>query len=220
MSHSVKKLFSAGDLERITNAVREAESKTSGEIVPFIVDHSDSYEVAEWRCGALFGLIVMIAAIYIQRFTMVWVGLDIATVCLGVLAAFGFGMAAARFLPPVRRLAAGHGLMERRVAQRATEAFVSEEVFKTRDRTGILLFVSLFEHKVLVLGDSGINAKVAKSDWESLVQSMTRGISDGKYVEALVEGIRLSGELLGREGVRIRPDDTDELPDTLRMSDK
>jgi putative membrane protein len=109
--------------------------------------------------------------------------------------------------------------MERRVHQRATEAFLSEEVFNTRDRTGILIFLSLLERKVLVLGDSGINARVQQSDWHDIVQRVVSGIRSGKPAEGLTDAIHQCGLLLQKHGIAIRPDDKDELSDSLRTSD-
>jgi putative membrane protein len=109
-------------------------------------------------------------------------------------------------------------LVERRVAQRAAEAFLAEEVFDTRDRTGILLFLSLLEHKVLVLGDAGINAKVQQSEWEEVVKLIVDGMRSGKPADGLIEAIQKCGALLKREGVVIKPDDKDELSNQMRTS--
>jgi putative membrane protein len=110
--------------------------------------------------------------------------------------------------------------MNHRVSQRAAEAFIAEEVFQTRDRTGILLFFSLLEHRVLVVGDSGINAKVEKQDWDDVVTTVIEGMKAGTPAEGLIKAIGMCGELLQRQGVRRRADDSDELSDGLRMSDR
>jgi putative membrane protein len=73
------------------------------------------------------------------------------------------------------------------------------------------------EHKVLVLGDSGINAKVRQSEWEEIVRKVVEGMRRGAPAEALVEAVRLCGDLLQKHGLARRPDDTDELPDDMRM---
>ncbi|RPH37202.1 hypothetical protein EHM92_03310 [bacterium] len=125
-----------------------------------------------------------------------------------------------KMIPPLKRWFAGNLLMERRVAQRAAEAFVSEEVFKTRERTGIMIFLSILEHKVLVLGDSGINAKVKSEEWDDVVKRIVTGIRSGKPAEGLIDGIAQCGVLLQKHGVAIRQDDSDELSDSLRTNDK
>ena len=97
------------------------------------------------------------------------------------------------------------------------KAFVDEEVFSTRDRTGILIFISLLEHRIEVLGDTGINNKVSSDEWIDVVGRIRDGIRSGKTAEGMIEAIDMCGRLLERSGVEIREDDTDELPNTLRI---
>jgi putative membrane protein len=213
-------LFAPADQERIKAAVHQAEGKTSGEIVPYVVGQSDAYEEAEWRCGALLGTAALAAFSLIFSFTSIWLPLTIAEIVISVLVAGVLGVLLARFIPGVKRFFAGQQLMERRVAQRAAEAFVSEEVFNTKERTGILIFLSILEHQVLVLGDSGINAKVKQEEWEDVVKRIASGIRSGKPTEGLIDGIHQCGALLQKRGVVLRPDDKDELPDSLRTEEK
>ena len=214
--NKIEKLFSADDLKRIEEAVREAEKQTSGEIVPTVVSASDPYDDALWRAGVLFGVLALTVLVLIHRFSTSWEPLELAQIGLGTLAATLVGVLLTRFVEPAKRLFAGNDLMERRVAQRAAEAFLNDEVFNTRDRTGILIFISLLEHKVIVLGDSGINAKVQKSDWEGIVTTIVDGIRAGKPTDGLIEAVRQCGSLLKKQGLAVRPDDTDELGNTLR----
>jgi putative membrane protein len=217
MSRTTTSIFTRDDLNRITASVREAERKTSGEIVPFIVDQSDPYEEAEWRCGCLMAVIALGVMSALHTFTLSWLPIDMAELALVTLSAGIAGVAAATYVPVVKRIFAGNHLIERRVAQRAAQAFLSEEVFKTRDRTGILLFISILEHRVLVLGDAGINAKVEHSDWEDVVQTVVRGIRSDRPADGIVDAIGRCGNLLERHGVARRPDDTDELSDEARL---
>jgi putative membrane protein len=210
-------MFTRDDLDRITASVRAAERNTSGEIVPFIVDQSDPYEEAEWRCGSLMAVIALGAMSAIHSFSNSWLPIDMAEIALAALCAGIAGVVAAKYVPVVKRFFAGNHLIERRVAQRAAQAFLSEEVFATRDRTGILLFISLLEHRVLVLGDAGINAKVEHADWGGIVQTAIRGIQSDRPADGIVEAIGKCGDLLGRHGVARRPDDTDELSDEARL---
>jgi putative membrane protein len=99
-------------------------------------------------------------------------------------------------------------------------AFLEEEIFRTRERTGILIFLSLFEHRVVILGDEGINRRVEKEEWEGIVDDLVSGIRAGETVEGLVEAITRCGELLERRGVAIREDDADELRDHLRSRER
>ncbi len=220
MASSVARLFTEKDLIRIRQAVQDAEKKTSGEIVPFVVEQSDDYERAIWRGGSAAGVVALLAFLVLSLFTGFWLPFTLPVVLAVILASFGCGLAMTQFIAPLKRLLAGRALMQRRAGQRAADAFISEEVFDTRERTGILLFVSLFERQVLVVGDSGINARVKQEEWDDVVQTVIGGIRKGSYGDGLVDAIGKCGALLERRGVERRHDDTDELRDDLRMSDR
>lgn len=211
-------LFTRKDLDRIAAAVKEAEGKTSGELVPYVVDRSDEYDEAELRATIAGGILPLVVILIIQKFTSLWLTVDTPDVLLVTLACMLAGWGAANLFPSVKRLLAGQTLLARRVAQRAAEAFISEEVFATRDRTGILLFISVLEHRVVVLGDAGINAHVQQEEWNDVVGCVTRGLRSGRVTEGIVEAIALCGTLLKKRGVEHRPTDINELPDSLRTA--
>ena len=209
--------FTQSELDRITEAVRAAESKTSGEIVPYFVQSSDEYPIAHWRGGVLLAAVAMLASLVVQTMSRTWLPYGMLEMSGTTIASFLLGVFLSRMVPSFKRMMLGHTMIEQRVSQRATLAFVSEEVFRTRERTGILMFLSFFERKVVILGDSGINAKVTQSDWDGIVHSLVANIRQGKTVDGLVEAIRQCGELLQHHGVERRRDDTDELSDSLRV---
>ena len=220
MAQAISRLFSAADLERISAAVHDAERRTSGEIVPYVVEQCDDYEFAEWRGGALLALLTAIVLMFLHSYTAIWLPIDLAGKLLAVLIAFGAGMLLVKYVQSLKRILAGSAVMERRLHQRASEAFVAEEVFLTRDRTGILLFLSILERRVLVLGDAGINQKVKPEEWQDVVATVVSGIHGGSPVDGLVDAIQKCGALLERRGVGVRPDDRDELSDSLRIKDR
>ncbi|GJQ21575.1 MAG: hypothetical protein HBSIN02_19300 [Bacteroidia bacterium] len=212
-----RRFFSSEDLEKISRAVKEAEKRTAGEIVPYFVERSDTYDVAAWRGGALFASIAVVAIALLHLLTETWHGLGPLEIGIIILGALGLGVFITHRVAPLKRLLAGNDLLELRVAQRAAQAFIAEEVFKTRDRTGILLFLSLLEHKVLVVGDSGISARVEQSEWRDVVETITRGIQTGKPADGLIEAIRKCGILLQKKGVRRHRADRNELGNKLRI---
>ncbi|MDZ7266746.1 MAG: hypothetical protein ONB48_06825 [candidate division KSB1 bacterium] len=220
MSKRFARLFSEQDRTAIAAAITQAEGRTAGEIVPYVVTQSDDYEIATWR-GGMFALLVLLTALLLVRwYSSHWLELGFLATAMLVLAAQGTGMLAVHFLPPLKRFFAGARLIEQRVGQRAAVAFLDEEIFRTRERTGILIFLSLLEHKVIVLGDAGINAKVQQAEWDEVVRLLTEGMRAGAPAQALIRAIKKCGELLERQGVSPRPDDTSELSDKLRFTDR
>ncbi len=218
----MKDLFTEDDRVRIREAVAQAEGRTSGEIVPYIVPQSASYDAAVWRGASLSAIlalcvIMLILQLY-QGWSLSWLYASWSLAVL-VLAAGTLGAVATAYVAPLKRLLAGNALLDREVHQRAMQAFIEEEVFSTRERTGILLFISLLEHRIEVVGDAGINQKVTPDEWTDVVLRIREGIKAGKVADGLVAAIGLCGELLERGGVEIRPDDINELSDDLRIRD-
>ena len=211
--------FGAADRAAIEAAVKEVELTTAGEIVPFAVGRSDGYVEASWK-GALSGALLFSAAAatlceirpYWGVLLPLWIALPPA---LGALTGFLLTLG----VPALRRWLVAPEVLELRVRQRALGAFVQQEVFRTRDRTGILIFLSLFEHRVLVLGDAGINAGVEPRQWEEIAGAIADGVRRGQPGPALADGIRRCAGLLASRVVR-QPSDEDELGNTLRTAEE
>jgi putative membrane protein len=212
-------LFSEQDKKRIADAVKDAERRTSGEIVPFVVGRSDSYPEAWLRAGALFGFLALFVFALADMGTDLWLPFGFAESGVIVILAFGLGAVLTLFSPAFKRLFIAGGIMQQRVDERAALSFIDEEVFNTRDRTGILIFISLFEHRVRILGDTGINAQVKQEEWDAVVQVITDAIRNSAAASGMLEAIGMCGELLERHGVEIRPDDSNELDNRIRFSD-
>jgi putative membrane protein len=213
----IEKVFSDKDRGEIEAAVRAAEKTTAGEIVPVVVQRSGHYDEAVWRAATLGALAAVLVAALAHVLSGRW---GIASWLWLVAPAVGgaaLGFLAGRLLPGFKRLLIHPHDLDLAVHRRAALAFLDNQVFNTSGRTGILIFLSLFERRVVILGDSGINSKVEQHEWDSLVAELAGGIRAGRTAAALIAAIGQCGELLQRRGVARRDDDTDELPDQLRI---
>ncbi len=211
-------LLETFDTDRVREAVAEAETQTAGEIVPVIVSRSDDYAVSVWR-GASFlavctlGLVLLFVQLY-EGWSFGWAYTSWGAVLLALGAGtVGAGLVAA--VPALKRNLAGSARRNRRVRDRAMRAFVENKVFRTDDRTGILLFVSLLERRIEVLGDAGINETVDPEDWTNIIERIRRSIRTDTLTQGMVEGIAMCGDLLERKGVA-SDDDEDELSNRVR----
>lgn len=206
---------SAAEAAAIRSAVAEAEGRTGGEIVALALASADDYQAAFWKGAALLGLASSAAAAALDQIRPMWIARPswmLLYVACGLLA----GGLAARYVAPWRRWLCGPALLERRLAQRAREAFLAHSVFATRDRTGILVAVSAFERQVVVIADEGIHAKVPAGTWEELARETAATVRASGPGPALLQAVRAAGELLGAHGVARRGDDRNELPDDVR----
>ncbi len=84
---------------------------------------------------------------------------------------------------------------------------------KTRDRTGVLIFVAVRQRAIEILGDAGIHAKVPEGFWEGTVSNLSAAFKGGRYADGLCEAVAEVGEHLARHFPR-SPNDGNELPDT------
>jgi putative membrane protein len=212
---SIERFFTPADRAAIEAAVREVEGRSAGEIVPYVVERSDRYVRADWTGAALGALAASLAAAFVRWAGDFW-GISVAIwIALPPAAGAALGWLATLAFPALRRTLVGPEALAVRVQQRAIQAFLEEEVFRTRDRTGVLILVSLFEHRVVVLADRGLAGLVSGSEWEAVVVSVAAGIRRGEPGPALAEGIRRCASLAAR--FPPRPDDRDELPGQLRL---
>lgn len=215
-----REFFDEAGRAAIRRAADSAEGRSSGEIVPYVVGRSDNYPEAAWTGASLGALGAAGLAGLVYHFGAIWGAASLAWLVLPAFVGAGLGFLAADRIPALGRRLISADSIERRVRLRAEAAFLEERVFDTRERTGILVMVSLYEHRALVLADAGINAKVAQEEWQAIVDRLVAGIRDGRPAEAMAGAISDCGELLASRKVERRDDDENELSDELRIRDR
>ncbi|MGW8187193.1 MAG: TPM domain-containing protein [Desulfobacterales bacterium] len=100
--------------------------------------------------------------------------------------------------------------IEAEVKEAAITAFFKEELYRTRDATGVLVLISVFERWVCVLADRGIDEKLTPDVWQGVVASIVAGIRKQRQADAICDGIGKIGQILAAH-FPIKPNDTDEL---------
>jgi len=214
---SIQDRFSAGDLERIKAAVRDAETKISGEIVPVFVEKSGYYTIANYRAAIIGAAAVFMLLIIFDRYLPTYAVHDPMFIFIFTLIGGLIGALKAQYINPIKKLMLSQVHMDQATRKRAEAAFLEEEVFNTRQRTGIMIFISFFEHEVIVMADKGINKVVEQKEWDNIVRGMIEQIKKGKITDGIVHAINRCGELLLQKGFVITPDDVNELNDDLRL---
>ena len=223
---NIHNFFSDEEKQQINAAVTEAEKKTSAEIVPVLTDASGAYDRAE----DMFGLLLAIIAVAALWLTFQGVKADAAWstdanpafaynlcyVILTIIAAFIIGTAIATKVWFIRNLFCTRRMMKDSVAAGAARAFQVHNLTATEGDTGILIYISLFERMVHVMGDSAIAAKLSDADFQEVKDAIISGIRNGRRGEGLCEGIRLCGAKLAGP-FPIKEGDTDELPNQLML---
>ena len=217
---NLRSKFSENDLNRIKAAVHEAESKISGEIVPVIVSKSGHYTIANYKASVVAGAFTFLLLIIFDRYvpTLAIYDRDPLLIFFTVASAGALAALATHYIHPLKRLLIEQKHKDNATRQRAENAFLEEEVFNTRQRTGIMIFISFLEHEVIVMADTGISKGVDQREWDKIVINLTDFIRRDKIVEGLEGALKRCGEILLEKGFVKTPDDINELRDDLRIN--
>jgi len=211
---NVKPRFSQSDLDQIQNAISSAEKSTSGEIVPVIVGQSDRYPGAIWRLCIVFSLVAaFLGYCLMPNFKPYWY-------LLSILPFLWITHVLLNIYPFNRIIALGFSPSEidEEVFQRALQEFQEHKIGNTERRTGILIFLSLLEHRVVVLADEGINSRVNPNVWQEIVDHLIVEIKRKELVNGVCVAIHRCGEILS-EHLPKTPNNQNELPNQLIVKD-
>lgn len=200
--------FSESEKQKISSLVKKAELGTSGEIAIMVVDESDSYREAE-VLGALLlsAFTALVLTVAIQHVT-IWSFIP-AVLILWLPALYLM-----RGFPRLKLVLAGSKRLEEAVRERAVRAFFEKGIYRTREETGILIFISLLEHKVWILGDRGIHQRIDQQLWQVFAGELAAKIKDDRTFEGLCTTIEKLSGILAEHFPR-KADDTNELPDEM-----
>ncbi len=185
----IARFFGPEAQARIAEAVRDAEARSLGQIVPVVVEKSDGYPEARWR-GAAVGAALATAAVLGLRLPLTLAelpALQIAAAVAGALLAL---------VDPVERLLAGRHEMALATRDRALRAFHENGLQRTSQGTGVLVFASLFERRAWILGDHGIHERMGEAEWQRAVDALVAGMRRGDPAAGFCEAIALCGARL------------------------
>ncbi len=221
-----KKLkFTKDQLKSISDAVHQAEKKTSGEIALAITPESSTYAVYELLCAVLSGIICFSVMVpYAQDiqswlFSFLWIEkswilpLFMETVSIGFSLLFYFIFNT----PFFDRLIVPKAVQKRNVYNRALRYFTESGIYSTQNHTGILIFTSWVERSIYILADDGIAKKIPQQTWNEIAFKISTGFLVGKassITEAYLEAIKQCGDLLA-EHFPAENNNPNELKDNL-----
>lgn len=210
----------------VSAAVTEAESATSGEIVTVLAEASDGYtDVALlWAAGAAFTVMSVFAAVprpFLDGWDAMfggwghqWSSGELASMVIALgLVTFLIAVLVQQWQPLKWALVPGP-VRTIRVHNQAVRQFKVGAERRTTGRTGVLIYLSMREHRAEIVADESIAAKVPAEVWGEAMGDMLVHIRKGRIAEGLSAGIRDVGYVLAEHFPRSE-DDVNELPDRL-----
>ena len=214
MQDLAKSFLSEDEHARVDTAVKEAEKLTAGEIVVMIISASYEYPMANVIGAAAFAL--PLALIYAPLTgAWLWIGGQNMWLFLGFLTVFFILFhEIIKRIPWLKRFFISRREIDDEVEEAAITNFFDRDLYRTRDETGVLVLISVFERRVWVLADRGINAKVNEGQWDEIVKMIADGIKQKRAADAICKAVEKIGAILA-EHFPVKPDDTNELKNLI-----
>jgi putative membrane protein len=218
--------LSDADHARVTAAVAEAESHTAGEIVTVVADRSDGYsDVAlAWSAIVAFTALVVLALLpdfylglvdtVLDNWAHEWTPREIFTLAAVVAIAKFLGMWLIQLWPPLKFWLVLPPIKTRRTLGKAINLFKVGAERRTHGRTGILIYLSMREHRAQIIADEAIASKVSPETWGEAMAAMLEHIRDGRCADGMIAAVEKVGAVLAEHFPRAE-NDTNELPDRL-----
>jgi putative membrane protein len=199
-------MISDAERENLTAAIRDAEAGTAGEIVVVVADQASGYR----SVPILWALLAALAT----PWPLIWITTLGPSRIFMVQLAVGVGLSILLSLPK-RRYALVPGFIKRaRAHEAAAREFLSRGLTRTRERTGVLIYVAAAEHYAEILADAGIADRVDADVWREAIAELVDAIKAGRPADGLLVAVRRVGAILA-EHAPPRTDDTDELPNKV-----
>lgn len=226
MAHHPPLHVSADDHLLVTDAVAAAEERTSAEIVTVLAKQSDSYDDVALVWASIFSFIGMSLFPLFPECTHglydrwsggwghgltdnQWLGLVISAGVLIWMAAWF-----ALLWQPLRMFLTPRSIRAARVRAKAVNLFRVGAEAKTMGRTGLLLLVSLNEHRADIVADTAIAEKVEAAVWGDAMAALLAHVKQGEAGKGMAEAVRLMGVVLA-EHFPQDDENPNELPDRL-----
>jgi putative membrane protein len=190
----------------VAEAIRAIEKLTSAEVVVAVRASSGHYRHTDYLVGFALSFAALLVFLFDDHeFSIDWMPLDTAF-------AFAIGSFISASFPPLRRLLTSKKLMQGNVTSRARAAFVELGIAKTSARTGILVYVSMFEKSAHVVCDVGIDTSVLGAPFTTAVAALDAALHRGPSFPGFTAALRSLGPILEKALPRLA-DDINELPD-------
>lgn len=203
----MKDLASVEAKQRVAAAVTAIEKKTSAEIVVMMRPDSGTYRQADLLAGAIAAFAYLCVFLYApEPFDFTYFPLEQAA-CFVIVAL------ACRRLPLLRRLLSGKKALARNAQLAAKAMFVDRGITKTRSRTGVLVYLSLFERETVVVLDVGLDPTRLGEAHVRATEALRAAGRRGE-IDELIRALDQMGARLA-EVYPIEADDIDELPNEV-----
>ena len=176
------------DHEAVSAAIRDAEKRTSGQIVCVLAHASSAYAYIPILWASVLALAAPLPMILLTP----WSVQRIYLIQLAVFIVAGFLLT----LPPLRFALVPGAAKRARAHRAALEQFVVRGISRTANRCGVLIYVSLAERYARIVADVGIAEKVPAAEWQAAIDVLTAHMSAGRIASGFIAAVERCGNVL------------------------
>lgn len=187
----MKHLLSEAEAAQVAEHVARAERGTAGEIVVVLAESSAGYE--RERAGVSFVLTLAAAVLAYSALP----GVSALWILCGQAPAMVLAWWLTGWAPLLRALVPSRSQAQA-VKARAEQLFIEQGVTETRERSGVLLYLSEIEHRVELLADRGIHERVGAETWRQLVDAVVKEIRTGHAALGIIAAVDAIGARLAQ----------------------
>lgn len=214
------------DHDRINAAVTAAEAATAGEIVTILTPASDDYHDVALIWSALVALLALaVIAAFSDFYLALWARLfgmwvehwrpaQVLTMAAIVASLKFAGTYLILLWRPLRVWLTPAAIRHHRVRARAITCFKVGAERRTQGRTGVLVYLSMAEHRAEIVADEAIATKVPAETWGDALAALLVELRAGRVADGLIAAVSRVGAVLAQHFPRAE-DDVNELPDRL-----
>jgi len=196
--------------DRLNQYVADAEKHTGAQIVLAVVNRGDAYAEIPWKAFALSASLAGLLTFVMNLLYPLTSPVTAALLAIVMMLAAGAGFALLTvFVPDFARLFLPAHRAEIETRQYAESLFLSRQLFAARERKAVLLLVSLFERRIVVLPDTGLIQKINSAATEKIIQCMRMDLKAGQTGRALEAGLHKLEEMI------MQPEGVSELPNVI-----
>lgn len=186
----MKQILSEADRSLLEKRIKEAEAQTRTQIVLAVIKRSDNYAEIPWKAFAMGASAASLIVLLLDLLFPVWMTSIVILLSIAAILVAGALLALITVISPgIARLFLTRNRRQTEPLQYAESLFLSHELFTTDKRRGILLLISLFEHQVVVLPDTGVKTWLSEEVIKKIISGMAPELKKDNVTTAFEKGL-------------------------------
>lgn len=189
-------ILTKNEKQLVENKIRDLQDKTTGAVIPIFLKKAHFYPLAHYKMGLILMVLALALLYYVPLYYPPLAPLhNPQWFILFTLGPFIVGYLLA-FIPKLKRLLTSNREMQECFYQKGIQIFFEQNIHTSKERDSVLVIISLFEKRIQILADTGVNALVSPSSWNQAVSQFSREVQESDLISATLKTLDKIGEVL------------------------